>query len=63
VLSTLSRAMIDPVLRPNATPIAPFDLPAAFNSRSRLSSSAVYGLLLFFGMAADDPIGGRGPPS
>jgi hypothetical protein len=50
VLRTLRRAIIDPVLRPNATPIAPCDVPTAFNSRSRLSSSAVHGLLLFFGM-------------
>jgi hypothetical protein len=49
--------MIDPVLRANVTPIAPFDLPAAFSSSSRLSSSGIHGLLLFFGMRADNPKG------
>jgi hypothetical protein len=42
--------MIDPVLRPSATPIAPFDLRAALSSSKRLSSSGLHGLLLFFGM-------------
>jgi hypothetical protein len=42
--------MIDPVLRANGTPIAPCDLPAAFNSSSHLSLSGVHGLLLFLGM-------------
>ena len=43
--------MIDPVLRANATPIAPCNLPAAFNSSSRLSLSGVHGLLRFLGGA------------
>jgi hypothetical protein len=47
----LKRPIIDPVLRPSATPIAPCDLPATFSSSSRLSSSGVHGLFLFFGMA------------
>jgi hypothetical protein len=43
--------MIDPVLRAKATPIAPFDLPAALSSSNRRSSSGIHGLLLFLGCA------------
>jgi hypothetical protein len=45
--------MIAPVLRPSAAPIAPFDLPAAFNSKRCSSSPWLQGLLLFLGIRAD----------
>jgi hypothetical protein len=54
VLRMLRRPAIAPVVRPNAGPINTCGLPAALDSRSRLSSSEVHGLLLFFGIDAID---------
>jgi hypothetical protein len=54
VLRMLRRPVIDAKLRPNAGPIRACGLPAAQSSSSRLSSSEVHGLLLFFGMARAD---------
>jgi hypothetical protein len=54
VLRMLRRPSIAPVVRPNAGPIKRCGLPAAQSSSSRLSSSAVHGLLLFFGTPRAD---------
>ena len=48
----LRRPSIATVVRPKAGPIFKRGLPVATSSRSRLSSSGVHRLLLFFGMGA-----------
>ena len=54
VLRMLRRPVIDPKLRPNAAPINTCGLPVDQILQSRLSSSGVHFLLLFFGMGAQE---------